>query len=137
MKTASKLEQSAEKEDTQISKEAEMIFEKMIKRPEKVKLWNKKYGHLGLPMTVDSLRKICPYNCGKYRHHLFFMIHFRLNSEVHHIYCEEQAKLRDRATMRINRAPDDSDLDSEEPDPAKSNSFEVPDSSEGTPKRKK
>lgn len=110
-----------------------MIFEKMTKRPEKVKLWNEKYGHLGLPMTVDSLRKICPYNCGKYRHPLSLIIHFRLNSEDHHIYCQEQAKLRDRAAMKFKRAPDDSDLDSEEGDPGKSNSFQVPDSTKGTP----
>jgi hypothetical protein len=96
-------------EETKISKEAEMIFQRMTKRPEKVKLWNEKYGHLGLPMTVESLRKICPYNCGKYRHQLSLMNFYRLNSEVHHIYCKEQIKLRERAAVGIKRRPDDSD----------------------------
>jgi hypothetical protein len=100
---------SAEVEETKISKEAEMIFQRMTKRPEKVKLWNEKYGHLGLPMTVESLRKICPYNCGKYRHQLSLMNLYRLNSEVHHIYCKEQIKLRERAAVGIKRRTDDSD----------------------------
>ncbi len=48
-----------------VSPEAKKIFREMSKDPKKRKLWDQKYGHLGLPMSVESLEKICPYNCGR------------------------------------------------------------------------
>ncbi len=48
-----------------VSSEAKEIFRQMSKDPAKRKLWEEKYGHLGLPMSVESLEKICPYNCGR------------------------------------------------------------------------
>jgi hypothetical protein len=43
-----------------ISEEAKKQFQRMMKDPSKKKLWEEKYGHLGLPMSVESLEKICP-----------------------------------------------------------------------------
>jgi hypothetical protein len=49
-----------------VSSEAKVIFKQMSEDPAKRKLWEGKYGHLGLPMSVESLEKICPYSCGRY-----------------------------------------------------------------------
>ena len=53
------------RQEEAVSSEAKEIFRQMSKDPAKRKLWQSKYGHLGLPMSVESLETICPYNCGR------------------------------------------------------------------------